>query len=253
MSLRPYVHLDAVLADASEGHRVPLSEAEAHHLQRVLRLSDGAELRVADGRGTFADGVLAGRDVELTERPRTEPAPVPMLHVAQALPKGRKADEVVRQVTELGADAITFLVTERSVARLDGAKAERVRGRWQAVARAASEQARRPRRPRVEGPVSMGSLSGDGASLLVAQPQAPALPSVLLGLGEVREVILAIGPEGGWSPAELDALRSRHGGHLVGLGPSILRTEHAAAAAVAVTAALLGRWVAIPPTDPDRV
>ncbi|MCA1784148.1 MAG: RsmE family RNA methyltransferase, partial [Intrasporangiaceae bacterium] len=82
----------------------------------------------------------------------------------------------------------------------------------------------------------------DGAgSLLVAHPGGSALPVALGDLGAVDRVTLMVGPEGGWSDDELACLISARG-RLVGLGPTILRTEHAAAAGLAVLAAMLGRW-----------
>ncbi len=241
MSLTPFVQVAAALDALAVGDAVPLSTDERHHLRRVLRLPDGAAVEVADGRGTHAAAELHETTLRVTGEVRTTPVARPELWVAQALPKGRRADEVIRQVTELGADGVAVVAAQRSVARLNGDRAIRARGRWEAVARAACEQARRPRRPVILGPLPAAELPTLAGTLLVAHPGAPPLPTVLGAVTSDERVTIAIGPEGGWADAELTALETS-GAHLVGLGPTVLRTEHAAAAALAVVAAGVGRW-----------
>jgi 16S rRNA (uracil1498-N3)-methyltransferase len=244
----PYVHLDAPLDHAEVGDRVPLSGDDEHHLRRVLRITVGAALEVADGRGGTAPAVLGDGAVELTGPVTRVPPPQPTLEVAQALPKGRKLDEVVRQVTELGADAIVPVAAARSVTALTGDKATKATARWAAVARAACSQARRPHRPSVAAPVDVDGLLErcDAASVLVAVPGAPRELQDAVDR-DASHVVVAIGPEGGWTDDEV--MRLVAGGAVeVGLGPHVLRTEHAAAAAVAVIAATTGRWR---PTGPS--
>ncbi len=250
MSLVPFVHLDVELQSARVGDRVALSTAEQHHLTRVLRLPTGARVEVTDGRGATAEATLGGDAVELAGPVRREPARTPRLAVAQALPKGRKLDEVVRQVTELGADAVIPVLAERSIARPPSERTGRLRTRAQAVARAAAEQARSPWRTAVTPVVDTASLAdvvadaappGAREALLVAHLDAPALPVVLASLAPLERLTIAIGPEGGWSDAEVARLRA-DGAVVVGLGGTVLRTEHAAAAALAVAGAVLGRW-----------
>ncbi len=125
MSATPFVHVAADLAAAGPGDAVPLGEDEAHHLTRVLRLRTGAEVEVADGRGRQAVGVLDAGVVVLTAAPVATPRPRPELVLAQALPKGRKLDEVVRLATELGVDRVVPVVAARSVVTLTGERAER--------------------------------------------------------------------------------------------------------------------------------
>jgi 16S rRNA (uracil1498-N3)-methyltransferase len=246
VSLTPYVHLDAPLADVGPDGAVPLTPPEHHHLTRVLRLRDGAPVEVADGAGSAAPAVLAGDAVRLTGPPVHRPPRRPHLIVAQALGKGRKLDEVVRVVTELGVDEVVPVAAERSVTRLDQRKAASALERWRAVARAASEQARRPTRPRITAPVGTDELAARDGVLLLAHPGGTPLPVVVADLAdrdqdEVAAVTVAVGPEGGFSDAEVAACLAA-GARSVGLGPTVLRTEHAAAAACAVLAAGLGRW-----------
>jgi 16S rRNA (uracil1498-N3)-methyltransferase len=246
MSRTPFVHLAADLADAGPGVAVALGEDEAHHLTRVLRLRVGAEVEVADGRGRRVAAVLGAGQVVLTADPVHTPRPRPELVLAQALPKGRKLDEVVRVATELGVDRIVPVATARSVVTLRGERAARAAERWRAVGRAAAEQSRRPYLPRVDTPVEVASLPtvasvAAGGALLVAAPGAAPLPEVVASSARAAPVTVAIGPEGGFTTEEVAALVAA-GARAVGLGPAVLRTEHAGAAALAVLGALLGRW-----------
>lgn len=245
MSLVPFVHVDATLAGAAGGDEIALTADEAHHLTTVLRLSAGASVEVADGVGGHAEAVLAGRALRLRDAPRREQRREPRIVVAQALPKGRKLDEVVRQVTELGVDGIVPVAAERSVTRLTGPKAERAVARWASVARAACEQARRTFRPTIWpilGLSELADMAGEpGTVLLVAHPGSPGLPHHLEAARAAERVVVAVGPEGGFSTAEVIQLETA-GARLAGLGDATLRTEHAAAAATAVLVAGLGRW-----------
>lgn len=285
MSLTPYVHVDEPLAGAVAGASIQLGRADAHHLARVLRLADGASIEVADGAGAHAPATLVGDAVELAAAPDVQARAAPRIVVAQALNKGRKFDDVLRQVGELGADAVIPLRSERSVVKLDAAKASRVVERWQAVARATAEQSRQPFRLRVapvtdiaqlaraidavhaedvsageDAPGSAATDSAGGGGVddargrgavdaeavadlrVVAVPGAPALPTRLQAVvGRVRRVTVAVGPEGGFSGRDLAGFDAA-GFVPAGMGPTVLRTEHAAPTAVAVIAAMLGRW-----------
>lgn len=261
MSLRPYVHVDSALAEAGVGDHVGLSEDEQHHLRRVLRLRDGADVEVADGVGATASAVLASTGVELTSAVAVVERRTPELWVAQGLPKGRKLDEVIQQVTELGVDGVVPILAERSIARPEPAKYPRLHARWSGVARAACEQSRRPRRPDLVAPHTLAGLLDDAGALalptgdgdvtvateyrvLLADPSGRPISAALQetgDLGALGRLVLAVGPEGGWSDQEL-AVADAAGAQRVALGPTVLRTEHAAAAGLAAVQALLGRW-----------
>jgi len=241
VSLTPYVHLEVPLVGAEPGARLALTERDRHHLTRVLRLGPGASVVVADGEGASAPATLAEGDLVLSAG-ATATAPLrPRLVLAQALPKGRKLDDVLRLATELDVDEVRVLVTARSVREIAPAKRERVQQRWDAVVRAASEQARRPWRPPVVGPLELDRLGRDDELLLLAHPGAPALPDVGDEVAAASAIVLAVGPEGGFTDAEVSDALAR-GALAVGLGPTVLRTEHAGAAGLAVLAAGTGRW-----------
>ena len=239
----PYVLVPAgTFADRSAGERVDLPESARHHLLRVLRLRDGAAIEAADGAGVVVPARLRDGGLELTAAPVEVLAPAPRVHVWQALGKGRKHDEVVRVLTELGVDAVTAVVSERTVVDLGG-KQDRVRARWQAVADAACEQARRPRRPDLHGPAPLADLVGDlgrrPCLLAHVGETTDPLSAAEAGVG-TEEIVVAVGPEGGWTDEEV-ALVGRAGGTVVGLGPTVLRTEHAATVLGTIVLAAAGR------------
>jgi 16S rRNA (uracil1498-N3)-methyltransferase len=231
------------LAGRGAGARVELPADARHHLSRVLRLREGAAVVVADGAGVVAAGRVAGDGVvALTEEPAAVPPPTPRVRVLQALGKGRKHDDVVRVLTELGVDAVTAVTTERTVVDLDG-KADRVRGRWEAVARSACAQARRAHLPEVDGPTPVADLLdrlGRRPCLLAHVGETTDPLAAAEAAHGTEEVVVAIGPEGGWTDHEV-ATFTAAGAIPVGLGPTVLRTEHAATVLASIVLAAAGR------------
>jgi 16S rRNA (uracil1498-N3)-methyltransferase len=248
VSLTPLVHVDAPLEGRCAGDAVELSDAEGHHLRTVLRLGAGAEVELADGRGGHGTGVLGpGGEVRLRTDAATRPRPRPRLELLQALPKGRKMDEVVRSCVELGLDRLVPVAATRCVTRLEGPRAAKAVERWDAVARSACQQSRRVHRPEIAGVVAVDALRPHGTWLLAHPEAGEGLPAALDAEVAAHDepgpelVSIAIGPEGGWSDEEVDALVAA-GARAVHLGAGVLRTEHAAAAALAVISARTGRW-----------
>lgn len=250
----PHLLVDVELGTVGPGERIGLAEDTVRHLRKVLRLTDGAAMSLTEGMGSRIDALLEGSGaVTIATEPRVA-APRPALVLVQALSKGRRAEDAVRAACELGVDHIVPLVAGRTQGRPDAAGRVAVRARWQAVADAALEQSRGVHRAVVEDVVDIDGLadggwsSGRRAVRLVAALGAPGLRSAigpLVGplVDEVRPdvVAIAIGPEGGWTPDELAQLVARDWSP-VGLGATVLRTEHAGPAALAALAALTGRW-----------
>src|SRR5262245_11461972 len=161
------------------------SDADHHHLARVLRLPVGAELTVGDGGGRWRAVRLLGSTVlEPVGEVVVDPRPDPPITVAFALVKGERPELTVQKLTELGADRIVPFVAERSVVHWDPAKAARQAERLAAIARAAARQCRRTWLPEVGSVVDFALAAAlPGAALADRDGEPPSLarPVVLVG------------------------------------------------------------------------
>ena len=237
-------------ADAA-GSVVTLPEDEAQHLTRVLRLGPGDRVSVFNGHGAEFDSLVEtiGRDgvsVRLTG-PR-EPAPEPALKVtiAQAVLKGERMDDVVRDAVMIGAAAIRPIVTERTEVSLATLEKGRRRERWERIAVSSAKQCGRAVVPPIEAPATLDALVQtllgswlDGPALLFVEPAASGA-GVRFGELDVdppKAVTLVIGPEGGWTAQEIESACAV-------CRPVVMggRTIRADAMAVVALAALFAKW-----------
>jgi 16S rRNA (uracil1498-N3)-methyltransferase len=226
---------------------VTLSGPEGHHAAVVRRLRAGERADVSDGAGALAECVVASVAagvVVLTVRAlRVVPAPEPRITVVQALPKGDRGELAVELMTEVGVDSVVAWAAERSVTRWQGERGERALGKWRATAREASKQSRRAWIPEVTGPARLPDLvnlvSAAARAVVLEADAASSLSS--LPFPDRGDIVLIVGPEGGISPAERGALAGAGAGE-ARLGPTVLRTSTAGAAAVAVLLSHTGRW-----------
>jgi len=230
-----------------QGQNITLSGPEGHHAAAVRRLRVGERADISDGAGTLAEGVVTSvaRDsVTLSVRSaRTVPSPEPRLTVVQALPKGDRGELSVELMTEVGVDSVVAWAAERCVTRWLGDRAARALGKWQSTAREAAKQSRRAWLPAITGPATLPDVTkrvSAATAAVVLEADAPARLSVL-PLPEIGEILLIVGPEGGISPAERTALGAA-GAVEARLGPTVLRTSTAGAAAAAVLLARTARW-----------
>jgi 16S rRNA (uracil1498-N3)-methyltransferase len=218
--------------------RIALTAEQARHLETVLRLEPGAEIEIFDGQGARFRAILLEKGaLRLAEAVPEDPSRSVDVVLVQALSKGEKMDLVVQKATELGASRIVPLSSERAVVRLSAERGGSRATRWRRVAQEAARQCGRADVPRIDEP-----LGWDGVLALLREE--PARRGLLLDPEETRlrlgaaargagRVLLAVGPEGGFSPDERK--KAREGGMLcAGLGPLVLRTETAGLAALSI-------------------
>lgn len=220
---------------------------EGHHAATVRRTRVGEELDLSDGAGTVAHVVVEeavkGRLTARVLSVRTVPRPSPAVTIVQALPKSERSELAIELATEAGADAFLAWQAHRCVARWESAaKVDKGLRRWEAVARSAARQSRRPHIPQVGGLVSTTDLLARvPAALTLVLHESATVPLAEAGVADAESVLLVVGPEGGISEQELAALTGA-GARAVRLGPSVLRTSTAAAVALGAIGVLSSRW-----------
>lgn len=237
------VHVDGPLAGARE---VALPRHAVEHLVRVLRLGAGAPVTCFDGDGYDYPGLLrrtadGGLAVVLGEREHVALESPLALTLLQSVARGEKMDHVLQKATELGVLRIVPVISERTEVRLDPTNTARRLEHWRRVVRSASEQCGRAVVPEVHGPAAVTAIAGldAGALKLALDPGAATGLAAAVAGGVPSAIAVAVGPEGGFSQRDLDAL-ARQGFQPVRLGPRVLRTETAGPAALAVLQALAG-------------
>ena len=239
------LYLREDLADVEPGGRISLTGAEAKHAATVNRTRPGETVMVGNGRGLIAYGeVIESTSSVLTvdvESITRVDAARPAITLVQALAKGDRDELAVQAATELGVDRVVPWAASRSISRWEGAKVSKGRDRWASIVREAAKQSIRAWVPEVAELAATADIVSlcAHARVLVLEPDA-AEPLTAVRPDE-RELVLVVGPEGGISPQELDALREA-GAEPVRLGDTVLRTSTAGPAALAVLNASLGRW-----------
>ena len=209
--------------------RITLPSSVAHQVRRVLRLTDGERIVLLSG-GSEALCRLEGDECIVEERRPSLAEPQHRLIVCQALLKGDHLEQVVQQGTEIGVVRFRLLVSARCVVReLSTHKLERLR----AIARESAEQSERGIVPEVEAPLPLADVLEAGSVLLYERH-----PGERLSVIEPPASII-IGPEGGFTADEVASARAA-GVKLAGLGPRIIRSRSAAAAAAAVVLSRTG-------------
>ena len=236
------LHVEAL---PEAGGLLTLPREQAHYLTRVMRLGPGARVALFNaGQGEWTARIeSAGRHdcvVALERRTRAPAPPASDVWLLFAPLKRNATDLVVQKATELGAAAILPVLTRRGVAQRTNLE------RLQAIAVEAAEQSERLDVPRLAEPVPLADLLGDwpeGRGLYVCDETGQGLPAApaLTMAGRGPAAILC-GPEGGFTPEELDLLRRFPFATHLHLGPRILRAETAALAALAVWQAVCGDW-----------
>ncbi len=225
-------------ADRWKDGVVELEETESKHLAAVMRVQAGDRIGLLDGEGRTGEGEVVEphrkrTGVRIVSQARMAPVE-PRRILVQALVREQKMDWLIQKAVELGVQEIWPLQTERTVVQIRKGEGEKKTARWQSIALAACKQSGNAWMPKIRVPRGLGevlaSLPQEGAACFGAlQPGAVALPDFLEPLRRARcpQVAMFIGPEGDFSPGEVEELLAG-GVKPVTFGSMVLRVETAA-------------------------
>jgi 16S rRNA (uracil1498-N3)-methyltransferase len=220
-----------------------LAGTEAHHARHVLRMRVGEKLVIFNGRGreiTAEIVDLGNNEIGLKKLHEVETPPLPCrIVLGQAIPKGKNMELIVQKAVEIGATEIAPIISDRTIVQVGSESAAQKQSKWRQIAVEAAKQCGQNWLPYVHAPRKLSELfsvaaeeSFDLQLIGSLQPGAQHFKKVLAGYSSEhqhrpRSVLMLVGPEGDFTPAEL-ALARRHGCQPITLGPIILRVETAA-------------------------
>lgn len=236
-------HVEGPLA---VGTRMALPEAAAGHLLRTLRLDAGDACVLFNGDGfdyecRIVSAGKRGGEVEVLAAHGVRNESALRIVLLQGVARGEKMDWILQKATELGVAGFVPVASERSEVRLDAARAEKRLAHWRGVVASACAQAGRALIPHVAAPRPLADAVSDLPADALRLTLDPAATAAVRGLADPagRSVVVAIGPEGGWSPRDRGVLADA-GFTGLRLGPRILRTETAGIAAISALQAAFG-------------
>jgi len=219
-----------------------LRGSEAHHAHHVLRMQAGDKLVLFNGEGrelTAEITNVADNEIRLQKLHESETASLRCkIVLGQAIPKGKNMDLIMQKAVEIGAAEIAPIISDRTIVQLDSESASQKQAKWQQIAIEAAKQCGQNWLPRVHAPKKLGEFFSASEPVFdlrligSLQPDAQQLKKILKTYSSEhgdrpRSVLMLVGPEGDFTPAEL-ALARRHGCQPITLGPIILRVETAA-------------------------
>jgi len=229
---------------------VHISGSDSRHIQKVLRMAPGDILGLFDGTGAEYEAKIEefsskGVKVIVTRKLQKQVPPKLHLHMAQALLKDRKMDILIRQFTELGVAHVLPFISERSIPRPDAKRLYSRSQRWQKITRESLKQSGRRQVMAIDEVMSIENIfdraKTSDLKIIFWEDAEPAHQTVVNPGGNtmVEKVFAILGPEGGFSPEEINAAKSA-GFLTASLGPRILKAETAAVAACVLLQYLFG-------------
>ena len=230
------------IADEVSGNRAILTGSHAEHLARVLRARVGQEFDIATGLAVRRSRItsIAENRVEFELGEEVAAAAAAKITLAMAVFKFDRMEWAIEKCTELGVAHIVPVIAQRTDVHLAAAATKRSE-RWRRIARQAAEQSRRALPPEIAAPIELPetlALPGDVRIVLAESEEQALLRDVLESLPQEAGIVLAVGPEGGWTTDELQGFHQA-GWTSASLGRTVLRAETAAIAATAIAAAVL--------------
>jgi 16S rRNA (uracil1498-N3)-methyltransferase len=222
------------IADEVSGNHAALIDEHAYHLSRVLRAQVGQEFDIATGTIVRAGVVTAVSDsrVEFDLGEERSSATTKTITLALAVFKFDRMEWAIEKCTELGVARVIPVIAQRTESHLAMAAAKRAE-RWRRIARESSEQSRRAGAPEICDPMKLKELLGVSAALRIVLSESQPGLALKDALIPAEDVILALGPEGGWTDAESKLFQDR-GWTPASLGQTVLRAETAAIAALVI-------------------
>ncbi len=231
------------IAAEFSGNRAALTGTHADHLVRVLRARVGQEFDIAAGSLVRRGRIVTIQDgrVEFELGEEVPAASLPSIALLLAIFKFDRMEWAIEKCTELGVTRIVPVIARRTDAHLGAASVKRVE-RWRRIALQAAEQSRRAVPPEITAPIKLqdaASVNGVALRIVLAESERQNSLREVLASNSESEIILTIGPEGGWADEELQFFQAS-GWISASLGPTILRAETAAIAATAIAVSELG-------------
>ncbi|MCC5644265.1 16S rRNA (uracil(1498)-N(3))-methyltransferase [Nostoc sp. CHAB 5824] len=224
----------AIASSQLQQGQILLTKEQQHYLGRVLRLRESDRFIAMDGQGKWWLSQLAGEQARVLEALLVETELPISITLMVALPKGNGFDEVVRCCTELGVTCIAPVLSDRTLLHPSPQKLER----WRRIAAEAAEQSERSFVPTILEPVTFNTAVSVNQTIhryiCEARGEYPHLNKVLSGISD--EIIIATGPEGGWTTEEIENAIA-FGFQPVSLGRRILRAVTAPVVALSLITA----------------
>ena len=237
------VYVDAPLG---VGLMVELPEHAAAHLVRVLRLREGDVCVLFNGNGHDYDARITsigkrGVQVEVSSARRIDNESPLSITLLQGIARGEKMDLILQKATELGVTRIIPVHSDSSEVKLEGARSIKRLAHWRGVVASACEQSGRATLPEVNEPAPLLSAVGAAGLPVARYTLSPLAEGGIdsVTVANENQLLIAVGPEGGWSERDLQTLDNA-GFIGLRLGPRILRTETAGLAAIAALQMRLG-------------